>query len=419
MHEMVSELFPICRSITGNGFRQTMKAIAERIPLQITEVPSGTKVLDWTVPREWNISAGRLTDPNGSVVADFENSNLHVMGYSVPVKAILPLSDLRTHLHTLPEHPDWIPYRTSYYREDWGFCLAHNQFQELPEGNYEVLIDSTLEDGSLTFGECLLEGESREEVLISCHCCHPSLANDNLSGIAVATFLADVLKRRSLRYTYRFLFIPGTIGSISWLALHEDVVDRIKHGLVVTCVGDPGPMTYKRTRHGDAVIDQAVLHVLEHSGNPYEVLEFTPYGYDERQYSSPGFDIPVGSLMRTPNGRYPEYHTSADNLDFVRPDSLADSLTQYARVIEVLEGNRAYLNLSPKGEPQLGKRGLYSSIGGRDAAESQMALLWVLNQSDGTHSLLDIAERARLEFASVRVAATALENAGLLEELRK
>jgi aminopeptidase-like protein len=415
MYSFMEELFPISRSITGDGIRATLGAIGKRIPLEMHEVPSGTQVLDWTVPKECNIHDAYVKGPGGEKVIDFNEHNLHVVSYSVPVRAHMDLAELKEHLHTLPDQPDLIPYRTSYYSESWGFCLPHDELLQLPDGEYEVVIDSTLEGGSLTYGECVLPGDTDDGVLISCHCCHPSIANDNLSGIALSTLLAGHLADRSRKHTYRFLFIPGTIGSITWLARNEDEVSRIRHGLVVTCVGDPGNLTYKRSRRGDALVDRAVVHVLEHSGQPHEIRDFSPYGYDERQYCSPGFDLAVGSLTRTPNGEYPEYHTSADNVDFVKPDSLADSLIRYLEVIDVLENDAAYVNLAPKGEPQLGKRGLYPSVGGKGAGDELMARLWVLNLSDGEHSLLDIAERAGISFAAIREAAQALIDGRLLD----
>ncbi len=417
MHALMTELFPICRSITGDGFRQSLAIVGRHIPLALHEVPSGTAAFDWTVPREWNIRDAYIKNAQGQRVVDFRAHTLHVLNYSVPVHRTMSLAELRPHLYSIPEHPDWIPYRTSYYAERWGFCLSHRALEALPEGDYEVCIDSTLEPGALTYGECLLPGASADEVLISCHSCHPSLCNDNLSGMALATALAQQLAAQPLRYSYRFLFIPGTIGSITWLARNEAQTARIKHGLVAACVGDPGPTHYKRSRRGNAEIDRAALHVLRHSGQPFEVVEFSPYGYDERQYCSPGFNLPVGSLTRTPHGRYAEYHTSADNLELVRPAYLADSLAKYLAVVEVIEHNRRYRNTNPKCEPQLGKRGLYGSMGGhKDTKAHEMALLWVLNLSDGEHSLLDIAERADMEFGAVRAAAEALAGAGLLEE---
>jgi aminopeptidase-like protein len=414
MLSLMEELFPICRSITGDGIRKTLGHIGERIPLELREVPTGTQVLDWTVPKEWNIRDAYIKSPDGRKVVDFQEHNLHVVSYSTPVDTRMSLSELKDHIFTLPQQPDLIPYRTSYYSESWGFCMQHERFVELTEGNYEVRIDSALEAGNLTYGECFLPGNREDEVLISCHCCHPSIANDNLSGIALATLLAEHLKGSSLRYSYRFLFIPGTIGSITWLALNEDRVERIKHGLVVTCVGDRGQPTYKRSRKGDALIDRAVMNILKHSGSEHEVRDFSPYGYDERQYCSPGFDLAVGSLMRTPNGEYPEYHTSGDDLDLVGVEPLTESLLNYVRVLDVLENDDVYVNLSPKGEPQLGKRGLYPSVGAQGTTSPLMARLWVLNLSDGQHSLLDIAERADMPFASIRAAARILERGGLL-----
>jgi aminopeptidase-like protein len=421
MHRFIAEAYPICRSITGDGLRRTLALVRERIPVDVHEVPSGTPVFDWTVPKEWNIRDAWIKDPGGNKVVDFQTHNLHVLNYSVPVHAKLPLEKLKEHLFTLPDKPDLIPYRTSYYKEAWGFCLTHHQLQALPAGEYEVFIDATLEDGSLTYGELLLEGETEREVLLSAHVCHPSLCNDNLSGIAVMAWLAQALQARPRRrYSYRFLFIPGTIGSITWLARNEEGAGRIVHGLVAANLGDAGWFHYKRSRRGSAVIDRAVLEVLRASGEDFKLEDFVPFGYDERQYNSPGFNLAVGSLTRTPYGRYPEYHTSADNLDFVKPEALEGSLRTYLAVVDVLEGNRRYLNLNPKCEPQLGRRGLYRSIGGDDAGPAQeLALLWVLNLSDGEHDLLAIAERSGLRFAAVREAADALLEAGLLRELEE
>ena len=423
MLRFITEAYPICRSITGDGVRRTLGMLRERIPLEIHEVPMGTPVFDWTVPKEWNIRDAWIVDPSGRKVVDFQACNLHVLNYSVPVHERLPLAELKKHLFTLPDKPDLIPYRTSYYKETWGFCLSHNQLQALTEGEYEVRIDSTLADGSLTYGELFLPGDSEREVLLSTHVCHPSLCNDNLSGIAVMTWLARELQARPRRrYSYRFLFIPGTIGSITWLARNEERAGRIAHGLVAANLGDPGRFHYKRSRDGFAEIDRAVLNVLETSGEAFGDEHFVPFGYDERQYSSPGFNLAVGSLTRTPYGRYPEYHTSADNLDFVRPEALEGSLRTYLAVMDVLEGNRRYLSLNPKCEPQLGRRGLYRTIGGDDAGAGrarELALLWVLNLSDGDHSLLEIAERSGMAFAAIREAADALLAVELLREVEE
>jgi aminopeptidase-like protein len=417
MHSLIKELYPICRSITGDGVRATLGCLAPYLPLEVVEIPTGTQVLDWTIPREWNIRDAFIKRLSGERVVDFGNSNLHVVGYSAPVCALMSLADLRSHLHTLPARPDWIPYRTSYYAETWGFCLSHNQFESLGDEVYEVCIDSTLEDGSLTYGECLIEGESSDEVLISCHVCHPSLCNDNLSGIVVAAALAQELSRRPTRYSYRFVFVPGTIGAITWLARNRSVLERVKHGLVLTCLGDAGRITYKKSRGGDAEIDRAVAYVLQQKASEFAIRDFSPDGYDERQYGSPGFNLPVGCLMRTPHGVFPEYHTSADDPDFVRPAALADSARTCLEVIDVIENNRIYRNLQPFGEPQLGRRGLYESLGGQVASDFRLAMLWLLNMSDGTNSLLDVAAKAGLPWRSVKEARRALCQEGLLEVL--
>jgi aminopeptidase-like protein len=416
MHELITELYPICRSITGDGLRQTLSIIQKNIPLAIHEVPTGTPVFDWTVPREWNIRDAYVKNSQGERVIDFRKSNLHVVNYSVPIRARMGVKALKEHLHTLPDYPDWIPYRTSYYKESWGFCLSHREWLELKDGEYEVCIDSTLDDGNLSYGECYLKGRREDEVLISCHACHPSLCNDNLSGIALAVFLAKHLAGVAREYSYRFLFIPGTIGAITWLARNCESVSKIKHGLVLANLGDPGRLTYKKSRRGNAEIDSAVMHVLKHSEQDYEVIDFVPYGYDERQYCSPGFNLPVGCLSRTPWGRFPEYHTSADNLDFVRPAALADSLAKCSMIVNLLENNGKYINQNPYCEPQLGKRGLYRALGGQtEEKDDELAMLWLLNLSDGTHSLLDIAERAGLHFDRVEEVSQTLVEHGLLK----
>ena len=421
-HEMVhwiEELFPVCRSITGNGVRETLKRIQGWVPLEVREVPSGTKVFDWTVPREWNIRDAFVKDWSGRRVVDFRRSNLHVVSYSIPVHRKMSLAQLKEHLHTLPDRPDWIPYRTSYYKDDWGFCLKHSDLLALSEGEYEVKIDSVLEPGHLTYGELVLPGDLQDEVLISCHVCHPSLANDNLSGIAVAVAVARVLRSAARRYTYRFLFVPGTIGAITWLALNEANTHRVRHGLVLAGLGDRAPLTYKKSRQGNAQIDRAVKVALRKAAPGSQVREFSPYGYDERQYCSPGFDLPVGRLSRAPHGEFPEYHTSADDLAFIHPDSLAGSLAVCQEAISILEHNWTYESLSPKCEPQLGKRGLYRALGGTpDPGRRESAMLWVLNQSDGANNLLDIAERSGVEFELLRGAAQDLEAAGLLRKCK-
>ena len=418
MHALVSRLFPICRSQTGDGVRQSLSVLREFIPLDVHEVPTGTPVFDWEVPREWNIVDAYIADGCGNRLVDFQQSNLHVVSGSIPVRTRLPWSDLQEHLTTLPDHPDWIPYRTAFFQDTWGFCLTQRQFDRLDrqgEQEYEVCIDSTLADGSLTYGELFLPGETDEEVLFSTHICHPSLANDGLSGLAVAVFLAQHLMPLNRRYGYRFLFVPATIGAITWLALNEDKTPRIKHGLVLSCLGDGGPLNYRRSRQGDAVIDRAVCQMLRDSQRPHNILDFEPFGYDQRQYCSPGFNLPMGCLMRTPNQQYPEYHTSADDLSLVQPEGLASSLDALRGLCEVLEHNQTYINLKPKCEPRLGESGLYQAFGSRpDAQRLQQAILWTLNLSDGSRSLLDVAQRSRLPFSLILQAARTLEENNFL-----
>lgn len=411
-YRLVAELYPLCRSITGDGVRQSLDILARRIPLAVREVPSGTPVFDWTVPQEWNIRDAYVRNSRGEKVIDFRQSNLHVLNYSTPVRATMPLAELKKHLFTLPGQPDLIPYKTSYYRRNWGFCLSHRQLQSLEDGDYEVVIDATLADGYLTYGEVYLPGETEDEILLSCHICHPSLCNDNLSGVSVLTLLAEQLAAAPRRHSYRFLFIPGTIGAITWLAQHAAAVSRIRHGLVVSGIGDRGGLTYKKSRQGNATVDRAVAYLLGRSGLRHEIVDFTPYGYDERQYCSPGFNLPVGRLSRTPFGSYPEYHTSADNLDFVTPVALGEAWATLRDILQLLDGDGKFINLNPYCEPQLGKRGLYDSIG-----DNELAMLWVLNLSDGEHSLLDIAERSGVEFGALREAAELLCRHALLKRL--
>jgi aminopeptidase-like protein len=418
MDELIRELYPICRSITGNGVRQTLQIIQRRIPISIHEVPSGTRVFDWTVPKEWNIRDAFIKTQEGEKVVDFAKSNLHVVSYSTPFQGKLSLQELKQHLFTLPDRPQWTPYRTSYYKESWGFCLSHEQLLRMEDTDYDVLIDSSLEDGHLSYGECYLPGESADEILLSCHICHPSLCNDNLSGISLMVALAAHLSSIARRYSYRFLFVPGTIGSITWLALHEFQVSSIKHGIVISGVGDRGPFTYKKSRRGDAEIDRVFGYVLRTAGDNSKIIDFHPYGYDERQFCSPGFNLAVGCVMRTPFGQYPEYHTSADNLEFISLKALSDSFEKCVWALDILDNNRLYLNQNPKCEPQLGKRGLYPSVGGQTQSQmNEMAALWVLNLSDGMHSLLDIAERSGYSFEVIKSTAGSLVEHQLLKEL--
>jgi aminopeptidase-like protein len=415
--ELIQRLFPLCRSLTGSGVRETFEVLDEYVPLQRTEIASGTEIFDWKVPDEWNIRDAYIATVDGERVVDFRESSLHVVGYSEPVRARLSLDALRDRLHTLPDEPDLVPYRTSYYHRTWGFCLSQRQLEGLQPGEYDVVIDSTLEPGHLTYGEVRIDGETDDQVLMSTYVCHPSLANDNLSGIAVATIVARELAQRRLRHSYRVLFAPGTIGPLAWLHQNQATLDRVKHGLTVSCIGDAGGFTYKRSRRGDATIDRAVEVVLRDAGVAHELVGWEPWGGDERQFCSPGFNLPVGCLMRTPHGGFPGYHTSADGLDRIRRASLAESVRACLDVIDVLETNRTCVNLSPYGEPQLGRRGLYRTSGGAvSSPDDERALLWVLNLSDGDASLLEIAASSGLAYPIVVRAAQRLEQAGLLSD---
>jgi len=420
MYDLIVELYPICRSITGNGVRETLEIIGKHIPLQLVEVPTGTRVFDWEIPREWNARDAFIKNAAGDKIIDFKKLNLHLLNYSIPVHQKISLGELKQHLYTIPEKPDLVPYRTSYYQERWGFCMSQNQLDSLEDGEYEVYVDTSLEKGHLTYGEYYIRGETDDEVLISTHVCHPSLCNDNLSGIAVATFLAGEISKTSPRYSYRFLFIPGTIGSIAWLSRNESRLPHIKHGLVITLLGDDSGFTYKCSRQGDATIDRITTYYLrKRFKENSKTIDFIPYGYDERQYCSPGINLPVGCLTRNPYGTFPEYHTSADNLQFVKPERLYESLKVLRELMDMVEKNDTYINLNPKCEPQLGKRGLYDKLGGRsDSKTMQLAILWVLNQSDGDNDLLDIVQKSDIDFQLIAEAAEKLKESKLLKTVR-
>jgi aminopeptidase-like protein len=439
MYSLMENLFPICRSITGNGVRQTLEILQNLIPLSQYEIPTGTKVFDWIVPKEWNINDAYISDSSGKKVVDFKDSNLHILNYSIPQDTEMSFDELKKHLFSIPEQPDDIPYVTSYYNENWGFCLEHNRLLKMKNEMYKVVVDSKLENGFLTYGEFLIKGESKDEILISTYVCHPSMCNDNLSGIVVATALAKYLKNFNLKYSIRFLFIPETIGAITWISQNEEKMKNIKHGLVLTCIGDRGKFVYKKTRMGNAEIDNTVIKILQKSNSDFEIIDFYPWGSDERQFSSPGFNLPVGSLMRSiPNREITkEYHTSADNLDFMSKKSLLDSFEKYFLIIEELEKNFEeqksnsnnsqkklihnqedyYLNINPKCEPQLGKYQLYENFGGQYDTEKKYmknAIFWVLNLSDGFHSLKEISKRSNLELKLVQTATKLLETKKLV-----
>jgi aminopeptidase-like protein len=412
---LMGELFPIPRSLTGDGVRQTLGVLGREIPLEIVETPSGTPVFDWTVPREWNLRGAWIEAPDGTRVVDTADSPLHVLGYSIPVDAVVGLGELRDHVFTHADDPDLIPYRTSYWTEQWGFCMTRRQLESLEEGSYRVVVDATLEDGSLTSGEVNLRGATDAEFLLTTHVCHPALANDNLSGVVLLWALAKTLATQKLTHTFRLLWSPGTLGPLCWLARNLETLDRVEHGLVVSCAGDSGPLRYKRSRRGDAQIDRASGYVV--ARDPANIVaDWQPTGGDERQFCSPGFDLPVGTLSRTPHGLFPEYHSSADNMSLVTADALSGAFTTALTIVDLLETNASYRNLSPYGEPQLGKRGLYQSV--PDGTNPELAYLWVLNLSDETNDLLAIAERSGLPFETIRAAAETLEHHDLLERMR-
>lgn len=422
MAEYFDRLWPLMRSITGSGVRQTHDILSEILPLKRIEVPSGTKVFDWTVPREWVFREAYVIDPNGNRILDAAENTLHVLNYSTPFRGHVSRCELDKHLYSLPERPNAIPYLTTYYEERWGFCLSQCQRDSLPEGDYEVVVDSDLIDGFMTLSDAVLPGETSDEILFSTYTCHPSLANNELSGPLVTAFLyrflAAVPRRR---YTYRFVFCPETIGSIAYLSEHgEYLANNLRAGYVITCVGTEGPFTYKRSRRGNALADRAAIHATRQTGGDgLEIIDFDPSaGSDERQYCSPGFNLPVGSLMRAMYGTYPEYHTSLDDQDVVSFDAMVESAIVYYEICRTIELNRSYMNLVSKCEPQLGKRGLYPSVGGRTGkVEQVMSTLWVLNYSDGQHDLLDIAEKSGLDIRRLAEAADKAERAGLMERL--
>ncbi|MBN1998611.1 DUF4910 domain-containing protein, partial [candidate division KSB1 bacterium] len=378
MYSLLQRLFPICRSITGDGVRETLAVMKAIIPpLKIKEIPSGTKVFDWTVPDEWNVRDAYVRNESGERVIDFKKSNLHLVGYSTPFEGFMTLKELIPHLYTLPDQPDWIPYVTSYYERNWGFCLSHRQFSEMKDETYFVKIDSSLEPGHLTYGELLIEGETDREILLSTNICHPSMANNELSGPVVTTFLAKYLLERVKKphYTYRIIFIPETIGSIAYLSMHHNYLKkRTIAGYTVTCVGDRGKFSYLKTRRENTLVDRVTLHVLKHKAKNSGIYDFLKRGSDEMQYCSPGIDLPVGSLMRTKYHEYPEYHTSADNLAFVSPKSLDESLEMYKLCLDALEKNRIYKN-TVLCEPQLGRRGLYHQISTKENIQKNYAVL--------------------------------------------
>lgn len=415
IEQYFDRLFPICRSITGNGVRETLKIISEIVPLKVYEIPSGTKVFDWIVPKEWNIQDAYIITPDGRKVADFKKHNLHIVNYSIPVHKKISFDELNLHLHTLPNKPNAIPYVTSYYKENWGFCLTYDEYKTLPQkGEYEVVINSSLTEGSLTYADCILEGETKDEILISTYVCHPSMANNELSGPLVAMFLYQRLAQLTKRkYTYRFVFIPETIGALVYLHQHGEYLKKhCKAGYVITCIGDRGIFHYKQSKYGNTLADKAAIHILKYSKKLFRVLPFYPGGSDERQYCSPAFNLPVGSLMRTPYREFPEYHTSLDNKNFISFRSLKESIEVYFQIMQTLEANEKYINLQPYGEPQLSKRGLYI---GDLSREKIMQIMYLLQYSDGQNDLIDIAERIKVKVDELKPLVELLQKHQLLQ----
>nr|BFE56503.1 DUF4910 domain-containing protein [Dactylosporangium thailandense] len=405
----MADLFPIGRSLTGDGVRSTLDRIGREIELSRTDVPTDTPVLGWRIPDEWNLRRARLVAPDGTVVADTADRYLHVVGYSEPVRGDFGLDELQRRLHSLPDRPNLVPYRTSYYRRTWGFCLPDEVRVALEPGRYAVDIDATLGPGALTWGEHLVPGRRRDEVLVSTHVCHPDLANDNVTGMVAAVELARWAAAETREFSYRFLFVPATLGTVAWLHCNRDRTDLIRHGLVLTGLGDAGPLTYKRSRRENAPIDRLMSHLADVD------LRWSPYGYDERQFCSPGFDLPVGRLTRAPHATYPEYHTSADDLSFVSAAQVRAAIEVVLTAFDAIEAGLVPRNLAPYGEPQLGRYGLFRSLGGELRDDSpELATLWLLSLGDGEHHLVDVAERAGLPLPAVVAVARRLREAGLL-----
>lgn len=417
IHQLAQELWPICRSITGNGVRQSLKIIQKHIPdLKMYEVPSGTKCFDWTVPKEWNINDAYILDPQGKKIIDFKKSNLHVVGYSIPVNKTLSLDELKAHLYTLPEQPDAIPYITSYYSPHWGFCLSQIQYEQLEEGNYQVVIDSELKDGHLTYAELLIPGESEQEVFLSSYVCHPSLANNELSGPTVTTFLAKwLLQQEKLKYSYRIILIPETIGSLTYLSRHLDEMKaKVIAGYNITCIGDNRDYSYIPSRAENTLSDTVAQHVLHHTDKAYKTYPFYESGSDERRYCAPGVDLPVACIMRTKYNQYPEYHTSLDDLNLVTPEGLNGGYLALQRCLEVIEKNEV-LKLTVLCEPQLGKRGLYPNLSTKQSNAMVSNMMNFISYCDGTLSTLEIAQKIQVPMWELYEIIENLKEAKLLE----
>lgn len=415
-------LFPLNRSLTGNGVRQTFDILKEVIDFDITEVPSGTIALDWTIPKEWNVNEAYIITPDGKKIADFKVNNLHLLGYSIPFSGSLTFDELKNHITTMSEYPDAVPYSTSYYVERWGFCLSHNEFLALPrEGKYQVVVDTTLEDGFMTVGEAVIKGSSNKEILFTSYCCHPSMANNELSGMLALAFLYQLVKvKKNLKYTYRFYLAPETIGAIYYLSQNGfDFKQNLVGGVVLTCCGDSGPVTLKKSR-SNSYFNEVLKNILTHSHKKhYTEVDFFPMGSDERQYCSPGFDLPVVCLTRTMYGKYKEYHTSKDDKSIMDFAALEEYILLLNELVDSIELDGAYRNKTPYGEPQLGKRGLYPTLMTlEERGESLTKLLYLLNYSDEKHTLLDISNLMHQPMVSFEHEINQLVEKELLEKVK-
>lgn len=418
MHHLMAKAFPICRSITGDGVRETLRIISDIIPLQVHEVPTGTKAFDWSVPKEWNIRDAFIADENGNKIIDFKTNNLHVVGYSVPVDKWIPLSELQEYLHSLPEQPNAIPYVTSYYKERWGFCISHDNRLKLKDAKYHVFIDSTLEDGNLTYGEYIIKGETEQEVFLSTYICHPSMANNELSGPVMTAFIGKWLASQPRRYTYRIIFVPETIGSITYLSRHlEELKQKVLVGFNISCIGDDRSYSYVASRYERSLADRVASNVLSMKYPGFTKYSFLDRGSDERQYCSPGVDLPLVTLSRSKYGTYPEYHTSLDNLEFVTPEGLDGGYKMLRDCLYVIENNKTY-KVSCYGEPQLGKRGLYPNLSTKKSGASVETMMDFIAYADGTNDLIEISNIIGKPVCEIVPVAKRLVESELLEETK-
>jgi aminopeptidase-like protein len=417
MYQLITELFPICRSITGNGLRETMRIIQKHIPITIYEVPSGTKVFDWTVPKEWNIRDAYIMDERGKKIVDFNDNNLHVLGYSIPIDKTVSLVELQKHLYSLEDQPNAIPYTTSYYMERWGFCLTHKQRITLQDGLYKVFIDSDISDGFLNYGELIIPGSTEKEIFLSTYVCHPSMANNELSGPVVATFLTKWILNKSRRYTYRIIFIPETIGSITYMSRNVAQMQKnIVAGYNITCIGDDRAYSYLPSRNGSTLADRAAINILSAKHPKFNKYSFLERGSDERQYCSPRIDLPVASVMRSKYGTYPEYHTSLDNLSFVTPEGLQGGFEVLKDCLQLIEKNKRY-RIKCYGEPQLGRRGLYPTLGTKDMSKYVIDMMNFIAYADGTNDLIEISDAIQVPVSEIYNIVDKLLEADLLTEV--